>query len=512
MNKQKNVTTSTEGVDTVTILITEMISQIESLTETIKFLTETNKALIEVNTNLNKEIVDLKSANAKQEIKIAELEARLNKNSSNSSKPPSGDGYRKKAPINSREKSGMSTGGQLGHVGNTLDKVPNPDKVIEFKIQEICDCGCNLENTESTQKTRQIFDIPKPQIEVTEYVTNNKVCPECGKIHKTEFPPEVTQPTQYGENIHTLMNYLTLYQLIPLSRAVEAIHAFTGQSVSEGTLVNAAKALYEILDGPVEAIKNQIINTNVVHFDETGARCEGETIWLHAACTEKLTFLEVNDNRGVQAGLDIDILPNFTGVAVHDHWKPYYCFKDCTHAECNAHNLRYLRDIAENYHQDWANEMSSLLIEIKIRVKDLNSQGLFEMPNEEIHLWQKRYHNIIEKGILEDAEKSPQILNKKGKLTKSKALQLLFKLRDYDIETLAFMYDFNIPFDNNLAERDIRMQKLRQKISGCFRSKEGAKISCRVRSYIYTARKNGIDALEAIARALQGQPFIPEVQ
>jgi len=145
--------------------------------------------------------------------------------------------------------------------------------------------------------------------------------------------------------------------------------------------------------------------------------------------------------------------------------KPYYCFNDCTHAECNAHNLRYLKDIAENYHQDWANEMAILLIEINRRVKALKLEGLLEMPQEEIQIWQGLYHSIIERGIFEDADKSPQILNKKGKVTKSKALQLLLKLQNYDLETLAFIYDFNVAFDNNLAERNIRMQKLRQKIS-----------------------------------------------
>jgi len=497
MDESKIIATYTEGINAVITVVKDMNSQIQSLTGTI--------------TNLSQELGDLKSSSAKQAIQIAELEARLNKNSSNSSKPPSGDGYGKKPPKNSREKSGKTTGGQLGHVGKTLEKVQNPNEVIECKIQENCDCGCSLEKIESTKKTRQVFDIPKPQIWVTEYVSHNKVCPGCGKVHKTEFPDGVTQPTQYGENIQALMSYLSIHQLIPLGRTVEAIRDITGQSVSEGTLANVSRALCEKLEGAVEEIKRQIIDADVVHFDETGMRSEGKTKWMHVACTEELTYYEVHDKRGQQAALDIGILATFKGTSVHDHWKPYYCFTDCTHAECNAHNLRYLKDIAENYHQDWANEMASLLIEINRRVKSLKIEGFFEMPKEEIQIWHKRYHSIIEIGILEDGVKSPQILNKKGKLTKSKALQLLFKLQNYDLETLAFMYDFAIPFDNNLAERDIRMQKLRQKISGCFRGKDGANIFCRIRSYLSTAKKNGINAMEAITRAVKGQPFVPQV-
>lgn len=213
--------------------------------------------------------------------RITELEAQLNKNSSNSGKPPSSDGYKK--PVNSREKTGKPTGGQWGHEGKTLEKVVNPDDVIGHKIPEMCGCGCNLGQVDGTKKTRQVFDIPKPKIRVTEHVTYEKACPDCGMVHKSKFPVNVTQPVQYGENMQVLMNYLTQ--------------------------------------------------------------------WLHVASTERLTYYEVHEKRGEKAALDIGILPGFTGTAVHDHWKPYYRFVDCTHAECNAHHLRSLKDVVENYHQ-----------------------------------------------------------------------------------------------------------------------------------------------------------------
>ena len=446
--------------------------------------------------------------NERLTVENAELRARTNQNSTNSSKPPSSDGY-SKAPQNSRVKSGRPTGGQWGHEGRTLEKVQNPDEVVEHKIPEACDCGCSLNGIECQKKTRQVFEIPKAPIRVTEYVTYESKCPECGKIHKSDFPPEVTQPVQYGENMQTLMNYLTQYQLIPLERAAEAIRDITGQKVSEGTLVNVSNALYEKLGSSVKDIKGQIIESIVVNFDETGMRSEGKTKWMHVASTEKLTYYQFHEKRGEKAAKDIGILPNFKGTAVHDHWKPYYCFTDCTHAECNAHNLRYLKDVVENYHQDWANYMTGLLIEIHRRVKDLKVQGGCEMDKEEIQIWLGRYHSIIGDGIIEDIKKSPIVLNKKGKPKKSKPLQLLLKLQQYDIETLAFMYDFDIPFTNNLSEKDLRMQKLRQKISGCFRGKNGADVFCRIRSYISTARKNGIGTMDAIAMAVRGQPFVP---
>lgn len=457
--------------------------------------------------SLKTSIADMMAENQKLNLRVTELEARLNKNSSNSGKPPSSDGYKK--PTNSREKTGKPTGGQRGHEGKTLEKIENPDEVIEHRIPEVCGCGCNLDGVEGTKKTRQVFDIPKPRIRVTEHVSYEKACPDCGMVHKSEFPVEVTQPVQYGENMQGLMNYLTQYQLIPLERAAEAVKDITDQTVSEGTLVNAATRLYNTLKEPEGEIKQQVTDAAVVNFDETGMRSEGKTQWLHVASTEKLTYYAIHEKRGEKAARDIGILPDFKGTAVHDHWKPYYRFGDCTHAECNAHHLRSLKDIAENYHQDWANDMAGLLIEVYRRVEALKSQGFVEMPEEEMKSWHERYHGIVSDGIAEDAQKSPQVLNKKGKPKKSKPLQLLLKLQQYDIETLAFMYDFDIPWDNNLAERDLRMQKLRQKISGCFRGKDGAKIFCRIRSYISTAKKNGIDAMEAISMAVRGQPFIP---
>ena len=517
MNDENIIKTYNEGINAIVVVVKTISSRIDFLNKNITGL---NSEITGLNSEiagqrdeivtLNSIIQELKASNVRQEIRISELEARLNKNSNNSSKPPSQDGYGK-APKNSRQKSGRTTGGQLGHVGKTLEKVANPDEIIELKIETSCDCGCNLEEVENHPRTRQVFDIPEPKMWITEYVADSKVCPNCGKSHKSEFPTKVTQPTQYGKNMQAIINYLTMHQFIPLKRATEFIRDFTGQDISEGTLVNCIKTFCNTVSLSVESTKQAITQMTVVHFDESGMRTEGKTKWMHVASTPNLTYYEVNDKRGEKATHDIGILPNFQGTAVHDHWRPYYCFTDCTHAECNAHNLRYLKDIAENYHQQWATEMTGLLIEVHRRVNALKKTGCVAMSMKEINMWQNRYCHIIDKGILEDSGKSPKVLNKRGLPMKSKPLQLLYKLQQYDLETLAFMYDFEVPFDNNLAERDIRMQKLRQKISGCFRGANGASTFCKIRSYLSTAKKNGIGAMTAIANALAGQPYIPQV-
>jgi len=220
----------------------------------------------------------------------------------------------------------------------------------------------------------------------------------------------------------------------------------------------------------------------------------------------------MHKKRGTDAAIKIDILPKFNGTAMHDHWKTYYTFEGCAHAECNAHNLRYLKDIYENFNHEWAKTMAGLLIELKDQVEAMKAAGMTGMDATQTEGWLTGFHSVIKEGIKEDDEKSPKLFSKKtGKPLRSKALNLLLKMQKYDIETLAFMYNFEVPFDNNLAERDLRMQKLRQKISGCFRGDDGANVFCRIRSYISTARKNGQRVMESLVNALNGTPFMPEI-
>lgn len=240
-------------------------------------------------------------------------------------------------------------------------------------------------------------------------------------------------------------------------------------------------------------------------------RSQGKTNWVHTASTEYLTHFAIHEKRGTQATIDIGILPEFTGTLIHDHWKPYYFFEDCTHAECNAHHIRTLKGIHENFLHEWAQDMGSLLVKIKRQVDSLKETGCTEMPENDIKANYLSYKDIIFKGKKECLEKGSKVLSKKtGKPKKTDSQRLLERLEKYDIETLSFMFDFSIPFDNNLAERNIRMVKLRQKISGCFRGDEGGDWFCRIRSYASTCVKNGFDVMEAFSDALKGEPFIPD--
>lgn len=476
------VKTYNDGINAVIGLVTGIYSKLETVTQELVAIQEENKKLSE---------------------RVSDLEVRLNKNSGNSSKPPSSDGLKK--PKNMREKSGKPTGGQPGHEGRTLNKVENPDEIIDIEPAK-CECGCDLSGIEGTCQTRQVVEIPVIKTKVTEYRVFKKVCPDCKKEHKAEFPEAVTQPVQYGENLQALMTYLTNYQLLPLERAAEILSDIIGQKVSEGTLVNVNNRLHEKLEEVETSIKQQLIESPVVHFDETGMRYRGKTHWLHSSSTEQLTHYEVHEKRGAKATKDIGILPKFDGTACHDHWTPYYTFGNCSHSECNAHNLRNLRSAYEDYKHQWAESMASLLIEIKRRVETLKIQGKTSMYTQEITKYEALFKGIVAKGKLEQPVPESE---KTGKPKKNAAHRLLARLEKYDIETLSFMYDFDIPFDNNLAERDIRMVKLRQKISGCFRGEEGPKVFCRIRSYISTCRKNSQKVMESLVKAFKGEPFIP---
>jgi len=483
MDENLIIKTYKEGINSVVTLVKEIGSELGTVRNELK---------------------EVKIENQKLNDRISELEARLNKNSGNSHKPPSSDGLKK--PKNMRDKSGKHTGGQPGHEGKTLNKIENPDEIVDLKPTQ-CECGGCLSNVEGITRTRQVIEMPAIKVITTEYKTHELVCPNCNKVHKTEFPASVKQPVQYGENIQALMSYLTNYQLIPLERTVEILSDIIGQNVSEGTLVNVNNRLHKKLEEFETSTKHQLKGSSVVHFDETGMRSDGKTQWLHSASTEQLTHYAFHEKRGSEAAIDIGILPGFKGTACHDHWKPYYTFNDCSHSECNSHNLRNLKGIHENYKHEWAKNMSSLLIEIKKRVDTLKSEGQTKMDFDEATKYNAIYKDIIAKGQLE----CPILVSEKtGRPKKNDSHRLLAKLEKYDIETLSFMYDFNIPFDNNLAERDIRMVKLRQKISGCFRGKEGPKVFCRIRSYISTCRKNGQKVMESLVKAVKCEPFIPQ--
>lgn len=457
-----------------------------------------------------KTICELSAKLVELEERLKALEDQIAKNSRNSSKPPSSDGLKKPTPKSLRNSSGKPTGGQKGHEGYTLETVENPDHTVKHPVDECGHCGHSLKDVVAKDhERRQVFDLPSLQLEATEHQAEIKQCPHCGAENKGHFPEGVNGPAQYGQRMKALMVYLSTYQFIPYGRLQELLDDVFSCPLSQGTLVNANQECADHLAGVEEQIKEHILGSPVAHFDETGLRIKGKRFWLHVAATVDATAYLTHSKRGREAMEEMDILPQFKGIAVHDHWNPYFTYA-CDHALCNAHHLRELIFVKEQYHQSWAEEMIHCLLDIKASV-DEKEPTVDRLTSQEITQFEQRYDQILERGFLENPlPPIPQNTRKKrGRKKQSEPRNLLDRLKQDKKETLAFMYDFGVPFDNNLAEKDIRMMKVQQKISGTFRSDNGADTFCRIRSYISTARKNTINILEAVQAAFRGSPFLP---
>ena len=453
-------------------------------------------------------IEDLLASMTQLQIRIESLEAenkhlkdQLHLDSHNSSLPPSSDkGRQPKSTTSLRQKSSRKPGGQKGHKGTTLKPVQPPDQVVFHPVEVCCSCGQDLFNIPATElQKRQVFELPPLKLAVIEHQAEVKPCPHCAKVNRGEFPSDVKKPVQYGARVKGLVVYLNQEQLIPYERTTALFADLFGQPISQGTLLNANQECFAKLASCETRIKQEIQQAAVVNFDETGLYENGKRIWLHSASTQTHTHYFAHPKRGKDAMQAAGILPHFRGTAVHDHWKSYQSFENCEHAFCNGHHLRELVRAIEQDDVQWAKAMKHLLLDIKTSVDSAKDEGKLALAASQIDDFNRQYREIVDLGLApyltEPRANAPP---KRGRKKQSKTKNLLDRFDKYQTETLRFMTDFRVPFDNNQAERDIRMTKVKQKISGTFRSANGTPYFCRIRGFISTLKKQGTNVLDAL--------------
>jgi len=454
-------------------------------------------------------VTAVEGENAVLRAENAALRARLGTNSHNSGKPPSSDGPGVKPhPKSQRVVSGRKPGGQPGHEGHTLALVDAPDEVRVHAPSHCQECGQGLDDVPALRRERrQVVDSPPVRARVIEHQAVTRCCPGCGAETSGAFPPGVAVPIQYGPGVATLAVYFTQEQLLPLARTSAVLAEVFGCPVSERTVESAIGECHERLAAVEAAIKQGVTEAKVAHFDETGVNVNGTTSWLHGASTPRLTFYAAHKKRGRAAMDEIGVVPRFRGRAIHDGLPSYWQYGQCAHALCNAHHLRELTFVEEHLGQRWAKDLKEVLREIKRMVDDARGQGLTGLAADARQAFARRYDLILEEGMR--ANPPPPLTGRRGRPKRGKAGSLVDRLREHKDATLAFMEDFTVPFDNNQAERDIRMTKVREKISGCFRRPLGAERFCRIRGYISTLRKQGMPILSALGQAIAGNPPLP---
>jgi transposase len=449
-------------------------------------------------------IIQLMAQVARLTARVAELEARLGMNSANSSKPPSSDGYSKPNPKSLREKSGRKPGGQKGHVGTNLRQVSEPD-VVAVHSPQCCECGYCLDGVVADHvERRQVFELPEKLLRVTEHQLVAKQCPRCGRVVRAVAPPEAPGCVQYGPRFRALLVYLRDYQLLPYQRLTQLCRDVLGAGVCKRTVETAGMQMYEALAPFEEAVRAQLRDEPVLHADETGMRVDGKLQWMHSLSTPELTLYQAHPKRGGEAIEANGVIPAFQGVLVHDCWGPYFRYGS-EHALCGAHLLRELLGVCETEGHGWAHELSALL---EMMSKTTAAREATPLSPELADWFERMYDAILARGKQELAppEKTP---GKRGRVKKSKSANLHERLVIHRDAVLRFLRDPVVPFTNNLAERDIRMVKLRQKTSGCARTFTGAQIFARIRSYISTSIKQGQNLFQNIVDALAANPWIP---
>jgi transposase len=492
--------------------------------EELMQLREENRLLREQNA-LQKQLIErqqehidvLETHNRLQQQQLQELSEQvkalregLAKDSHNSHLPPSSDRFsRQRRSL--RKKSGKKSGGQEGHQGQTLMVSPAPDEVVVHAVSRCEHCQADLSQEEVLfVQRRQVVDVPASRLLVYEHQSEQNCCPQCQQITAAPFPASVRAPVQYGPRIGAIAVYLVQQQLLPLARTCEVLSDLLAVSISEGTLCDLIERCADNLVEVEQHIKEALIESSVIHQDESGLYVLGQRHWLHVTCTAQLTHYAVHRKRGKEALDAIGILPRFEGSSVHDGWRSYFLY-GCSHALCLVHLLRELTFLTEEQGHSWAAELKDLLLAMKEATEQAREFGLAALHALEVEDWQAQFEKLLANAdALTPTAQAPP--GHKGRLKHSTARNLLDRLFADQQAVLAFLYRLVVPFDNNQAERDVRMVKVQQKVCGSFRSETGARAFCRIRGYLSTLRKQGLHLLSALEATLAGHPIFPSFQ
>jgi len=449
-------------------------------------------------------VVSLRRELAEARERIAELEARLRQNPRNSSQPPSSEGLAKPVPRSLRKKSGRKPGGQDGHKGMTLAQVARPDREIRHEPAGCGRCGAGLAGRPVTAvERRQVFDLPPVHAEVTEHQLIEREC-GCGRRTKGAAPPGAEAPVQYGPRIAAVMVYLHAGQFLSKDRTAQALSELFGIPCSSGTVAALTARAAGRLDGFLERAREQIAASEVAGFDETGFRVAGRLAWVHCARTGKYTLLMVHPKRGTKAMEAMGVLPRFAGVAVHDAWAPYDTYTAPDHQLCCAHAQRELQAVADAAPQGqwcWASQAAGALTAMQQLVREAISQGHDAVDPDALAAQARLFRSAVLAGANQTAARAGPLMKKHNALAR--------RLRDRQDDYLRFTTDLRAPPDNNGSERDIRMAKLKQKVSGCLRTMTGARQFCAIRSYLSTAAKHGLGFFDALVMLTEGEPWMP---
>jgi transposase len=455
---------------------------------------------------LRAEGAELRAQVAVLQAQVADLSARVRQNSQNSSRPPSSDGLAKPAPRSLRKKTGRKPGRPEGQPGATMQLTGHPDHVIRYEPACCAGCAADLAGAEEAGTVRrQVTEIPPVKAEVTEHQMIGRLC-ICGTVTWGRAPEGVTAPVQYGPRAAALGAYLWHGQFLSRDRACAAMAEMFGCAPSPGALAAMTRKIAGLIAPALEAVTRALIASQVAHFDETGFRAAGKLAWVHSASSGKFMLVTVHEKRGTEAMDAAGILPSFTGIACHDAWKPYDCYTSVAgHSLCNAHLLRELTAVTETGTADdviWARQAIDALLELKQAADDARAAGHDAIDAEVLDKHDRWFRDAADAGIVINDARRSKLQKKRHAL----AARMAGRADDY----LRFARDLQVPFDNNEAEQVIRMSKLRIKVSGCMRSMQGAEIFCAIRSYLATASRHGISWLDALTRAAQGNPWIPD--